>query len=147
MCIRDRFKYSPDNGAKWFEFLIPEGSYEIKDINESIGNIMKQNKHYNNINDVAYISIKANTNTLRTIMTLENKYQVDFQLKNSLASVLGFESKVYPKNTNVSENIVNILSINSIRVDVSIITGSYVNGSKQPTIYSFFPNSIPGEKL
>ena len=39
--------------------------------------------------------------------------------------------------------MVNILSINSILVNIDIISGSYVNDSTQPTIYSFFPNVSP----
>ena len=36
--------------------------------------------------------------------------------------------------------MVNILTINSILVNIDIISGRYVNGSTQPTIYSFLPN-------
>ena len=39
--------------------------------------------------------------------------------------------------------MVNILTINSILVNIDIISGSYVNGSTQPTIYSFFPDVSP----
>ena len=42
-----------------------------------------------------------------------------------------------------SENMVNILTINSILVNIDIISGSYVNGSTQTTIYSFFPDISP----
>ena len=41
----------------------------------------------------------------------------------------------------------NILTINSILVNMDIISGSYVNGSTRPTIYSFFPNVSPGYKI
>ena len=44
--------------------------------------------------------------------------------------------------------MVNILTINSILVNIDIISGSYVNGSTQLTIYSFFPKiSLSGIKL
>ena len=43
--------------------------------------------------------------------------------------------------------MVNILTINSILVDIDIISGSYVNGSTQSTIYSFFPIVSPGNKI
>ena len=39
--------------------------------------------------------------------------------------------------------MINILTINSILINVDIISGSYINGSPQPTIYSFFPNVSP----
>ena len=44
--------------------------------------------------------------------------------------------------------MVNILTINSILVNIDIISVSYVNGSTLPTIYSFFfQMSLPGMKL
>ena len=48
---------------------------------------------------------------------------------------------------NESENMVNILTINSILVNINIISGSYVNGSTKATIYSFFPDVSPGYKI
>ena len=43
--------------------------------------------------------------------------------------------------------MVNIRTINSILVNIDIISGSYVNGSTQLTIYSFFPYVSPGYKI
>ena len=43
--------------------------------------------------------------------------------------------------------MVNILIINSILVNIDIISGSYANGSTQPTIYSFFPDVSPRYKI
>ena len=43
--------------------------------------------------------------------------------------------------------MVNILTINRILVNIDIISGSYVNGSTQPTIYSFFLDISPGYKI
>ena len=43
--------------------------------------------------------------------------------------------------------MVNILTIDSIVVNIDIISGSYINGSTQPTIYSFFPNVSRGYKI
>jgi hypothetical protein len=44
-------------------------------------------------------------------------------------------------------NIVNILTVNSVFVDVDIINGIYVNGKLSPNIYSFIPNVSPGYKI
>ena len=43
--------------------------------------------------------------------------------------------------------MVNILTINSILVNIDIISGSYVNGSTKATIDSFFPDVSPGYKI
>ena len=42
--------------------------------------------------------------------------------------------------------MVNILTINSMLVNIDIMSGSYVSGSTQPIIYLFFPNVSPGYK-
>jgi len=103
---------------------------------------MKQNGH----NDDA-VKITANTNTLKSVMEISNDFQVDFRAQNSISSVLGFRNQVYEGGIHESQNVVNILSINSILVNVDVIGGSYVNGRTQNTIYSFFPNVSPGYKI
>ena len=67
-------------------------------------------------------------------MFLKNNYEVDFRKDKSINSLLGFDSKHYTTGFHESENMVNILTINSIIVNIDFISGSYVNGSTQPTI-------------
>ena len=93
------------------------------------------------------IEISANTNTLKLEMFLKNNYEVDFRKDKSINSLLGFDSNLYISGLNESENMVNILTIISIPVNIDIISGSYVNGSTQPTIYSFFPDVSSGYKI
>ena len=141
------FRYSPDDGDTWFEMCIPEGSYDIIDINDTIQQNMRQNGHYDPTNEEYYIAISANSNTLKSVLILENNYQVDFRHPNSISRVLGFYNDIYTLGFQESENVVNILSINSLLVNLDIISGSYVNSSSQNTIYSFFPNVSPGYKI
>ena len=65
----------------------------------------------------------------------------------SINSLLGFHSKLYTSGFHESQSMVNILTINSILVNIHIISGSYVNGSTQPTIYAFFSDVSPGYKI
>ena len=141
------FIYSPDNGNSWVKIKIPEGSYEIDDINNSIKHEMKERGNYDGVNEACYINISANSNTLKSIIILEKDYQVDFNHQNSLAKVLRFTNAKYMGGFHESENVVNILSINSILVNIDIIAGSYVNGTMKNTIYSFFPKVSPGYKI
>ena len=108
---------------------------------------MRKNGQYDKANDKDNVIISANTNTLKSEMIINNNCEVDFRRYNSINSVLGFDSKLYTSGFNESENMVNILTINSILVNIDIISGSYVNGSTQPTIYSFFPNVSSGYKI
>ena len=137
------FVYSPDNGNSWVKIKIPEGSYEIDDINNTIQHEMEKRGHHDPINEDYYINISANSNTLKSVLILEKDYQVDFNHGNSLAKVLGFTGTKYTEGFHESENVVNILSINSILVNIDIISGSYVNGTTKNTIYSFFSESQP----
>jgi len=149
------FRYSPgfievgrgDEGdsarqSQWVEVQISEGTYDLIEIVETIKIAMKRNGH----NDES-IKITANTNTLKSVLEIQDDCQVDFRVRNSISSVLGFRNQVYEEGIHESQNVVNILSINSILVNVDVIGGSYVNGRTQNTIYSFFPNVSPGYKI
>jgi len=89
---------------------------------------MRTNNHYDDENDKYFISVSANSSTLKMVLTLSNGSQVDFGLPNSMRHVLGFNSAVYTTNYQESDNMVSIMNINSILVNIDIITGSYVNG-------------------
>ena len=108
---------------------------------------MRKHNHYDQTSDKVYIEISANTNTLKSEMIITNNCEVDFRRYNSINSLLRFDSKLYTSRVNESQNMVNILTINIILVNIDIISGSYVNDSTQPTIYSFFPDVSPGYKI
>ena len=137
------FIYSTDNGNSWEKIKIPMGSYEIDDLNNTIQFEMEKRGHY----DEYYIKISANSNTLKSVLIIELGYQVDFNQQHSLSKVLGFTGTKYTEGFHESENVVNILTINSILVNIDIIGGSYVNGKLKNTIYSFFPKVSPGYKI
>ena len=141
------FVYSPDNGNSWVKIKIPEGSYEIDNRNNTIKHEMEKRGHYDQINEDYYIDISANSNTLKSVLILEKDFQVDFNHQNSLAKVLRFTGAKYTEGFHELENVVNILSINSILVNIDIIAGSYVNGTMKNTIYSFFPKVSPRYKI
>jgi hypothetical protein len=79
-------------------------------------------------------------------MALKNGYRVDFTDATSVGKVLGFNRQIYT-TSRASEKVVDIIKINSILISVNIIESSYVNGKKNPVIYSFFPNVGPGYKI
>ena len=60
---------------------------------------------------------------------------------------MGFTNEIIGKGYNESPNIVNIIQVNSILVNLDIISVSYVNGSASTTIYSFYRNVSPGYKI
>ena len=108
---------------------------------------MRKNDYYDKVNDKNNVEISANTNTLKSEMFLKGNYEVDFRKDKSINSLLVFDSNLYTSGCHESENMVNILTISSILVNIDIISGSYVNGSTQPTIYSFLPDVSPGYQI
>jgi len=119
-----------------------EGGYNLIDIAETIKIAMKRNGH----NDES-VKIMANTNTLKNVFEIQGDFQFDFRARNSISSVLGFRNQVYEEGIHESDSVFNILSINSILVNVDVVDGSYVNGKTQNTIYSYFSNVSPGYKI
>src|SRR6218665_291264 len=141
-------RYSPDKETTWFNINVPEGSYEIVDIDEYVQRIMKENRHYapaagdGDVGGEIYpISIQPNNNTLKSVLDIDANYKVDFTTANSIRTVLGFNSQIYSAGYNESMNV------NSLRVTSDVIGSSYSNGTTENVIYSFFPNVGPGYKI
>ena len=93
------FKYSSDGKQTWKSIKIPVGCYEIESLNDAIKRLLGSDN----------IEVKPNLNTLKCILTVKGTYAIDFSVKNSLRTLLGFEAKQYSKGVYTSENIVNIL--------------------------------------
>jgi hypothetical protein len=77
--------------------------------------------------------------------------QIDFSIKNSLASILGFKNKIYGERDYlsgfISERNININAVNSIKVLSNIANGSFNNGLQSRSIYEFFPYERSGTKI
>jgi len=141
------FKYSTDAGKTWKVITLPKGAYELQAINDKIQSQMIVNGDHNG--DEFYVTIYADISQLKSVVEITNKsYQIDFRVKNSIASTLGFKPRILWSGYNLSDNIVDITKINLLLVNVDIISGGYVNGARSPAIYSFDPNRVsPGYKL
>src|SRR5882757_2313706 len=141
-------KYSTDLGKTWKIKKLDTGSYELSSINNEIQRQMVVNGDYDHANNLFYITLTANISELKSIINITNPtYTIDFNVENSLASTLGFGPTVLGFGYHELPSIVDIIKINSIHVNLDLIEGSYVNGSREPTIYSFYPSVSPGYKI
>ena len=147
--LNNVFRYSKDGGNTWVDIELDTGSYELSAISNEIQRLMANNGDYDqNADNPYFITITANLSELKSIVHISNdNYKIDFSVSNSIGSVLGFTNEIIGVGYNESPNIVNIIQVNSILVNLDIISGSYVNGSASPTIYSFYPNVSPGYKI
>ena len=142
--VNNVLKYSKDKGVTWVTIQLDTGSYELSAISIEIQRLMV----INGADNPYFIAITANLSELKSIVHISNDlYEIDFNVPNSIGSVLGFTNETIRMGYNESPNIVNIIQVNSILVNLDTISGSYVNGSVSPTIYSFYPNVSPGYKI
>ena len=119
----------------------------ITAINAYVQRVMKDNGHYDAVNDKHCITIAANSSTLKSILEIGKNFKMDLATVNSLRLVLRFNRQIYGEGYNESENIVNILSVTSLNVTSDVIGSSFTNGVTRNIIYSFFPNVGPGFKI
>jgi hypothetical protein len=119
---------------------IPQGAYELEDIENYILNTCSRAKI------PLDFKLKANNNTLHS--ELFSSRPVDFTRPNSIAELLGFDERVLkPNRWHISERSVNIIRVNSIRVVCSIVQGSFDNGSESHIIHEFQLAVDPGYKI
>lgn len=120
---------------------IPEGSYEISDIEKYLKSQMKMKD-----DNMERITLEANNNTLKCV--LEANHEIDFTSDSSIGPMLGYDKTVLEANTkHESRKPVTITKINSIRVECNIACGSYINGRESHILHEFFPAVAPGFKI
>lgn len=124
-------------GEKKKKIHLPEGSYEINDINEYIKSHLEKGEK---------IEIIANNNTLKC--EIKSNQQIDFTAPTSIASLLGFDHEILPPNKrHASPHPVSIMKVNAILIDCNIARGSFINGVEGHTLFQFSPNVAPGFKI
>lgn len=134
----NKFHYSISEGKSNEVITIPVGSYEIGEI----GTYLEKELHKRNITFHMY----ANVNTMKC--GIKSDVFIDFTQPNTIGSVLGFNKrKLNASDLHTSDKVVNIQTVNSIRIDTDITAGSFHNGSSTHTIYEFSPNVDAGYKI
>lgn len=130
----DKFHY----GTAGDVVTIETGSYEIEDLETYIAERVKEKG--------VTFTLKPNNNTLQAKMKCNEP--ILFDKPNSIASLLGFDPRVYEANkTHVSQSEVNIIKVNVVRVECNIVRGSYDNGRESHVIHQFYPTVGPGFKI
>jgi len=132
-------KFAYKKGVAKTVLSLATGCYSIETINSAIKEMLG--------NDNDKITITSVIPQLKSAIDIAPNFAVDFTEPNSVNTVLGFDAKVLIQGYNISDNIVNINRTNTIFINCDLVTGSYVNETRQPVIYSFFPNVPPGYKI
>lgn len=115
---------------------IPQGAYEITAISEYIESVLKARSQVD-ADGGSLIKIIGNPNTLKSEILVDNvDISIDFTANDSLRNLLGFNSQVLQGSlTYDSDQQVNIKNdIESIRIQTSLVQGSYTSGSVSNSI-------------
>lgn len=130
--VNDKFYYDGNS-----VITIDEGSYEIGDIEKFITD---------NIANGVLFSLTANNSTLKANISCSK--EINFERPGSIASLVGFDNvKLVADKTHASKNPVDIIKVNTIKVECNIVRGSYDNGRGGHVIHEFYPSVPPGYKL
>ena len=127
---------------------ISTGSYEIRDIElylqtKIVAELRLNTLQQSEIEEV--LSLKPNNNTLQC--EIKCKYDIDFSPnRGTIGRLLGFSGKEILKAgvLHRSDLPVQIIKVDSIRVECNIITGAYYDDRLSHTLFEFSPAVDPG---
>ncbi|KAL4088846.1 hypothetical protein QTP88_023930 [Uroleucon formosanum] len=118
--------------------IIPTGTYELDQLEFIIQKMIPD--------FVSFFELKANSRTLKCMISCS--HDVDLGVENSIAKLLGFRNVLYTTGaTHESENIVNIMKINCIKVECNLITGTFCDGAPSQIIHELYPTVPAGYKI
>jgi hypothetical protein len=120
--------------------VLPQGAYELHDINDYVRETCTR------ANIPLMFELKPNNNTLHSEIYANRP--IDFTRENSLADMLGFKKRVLEAGKwHISDNTVNIIKVNSIRLVCNLVQGSFSNGDEAHILHEFPLAVEPGYKI
>ena len=132
--------------SSFITYELDPGIYTFKEISEALFKILQS--EYPGLRNT--IEIEYDDITMKTkLVVRQGIIAIRFDEKSFFSTVLGFnpgwDYKHYNKYT--SQKVVNLGSTNKIHLKCDCIDGSVVNGLRQPILYSFVLDKIPGYKV
>ena len=145
--VQDDVKLVLDEyNSSFVTYELDPGIYTFKDISEALFNILQSEyPGSSNVIDIEFDDITMKTK----LVVRDGIIAVRFDEKSFFSTILGFtpgwDYKHYNKYN--SQKIVNLGSTNKIHLKCDCIDGSVVNGLRQPILYSFVLDKLPGYKV
>ena len=145
--VQDDVKLVLDEyNTSFITYELDPGIYTFKDISEALFNVLhSEYPGPSNVIDIEYDEITMKTKMVVRFSVIATR----FDEKSFFSTVVGFtpgwDYKRYNKYT--SQKIVNLGSTNKIHLKCDCIDGSVLNGFRQPILFSFVLDKLPGYKV
>ena len=145
--VQDDIKLVLDEyNSSFITYELDPGIYTFKDISEALFNILQSEySGPSNVIDIEFDDIIGKTK----LDVRSGIIAIRFDEKSFFSTILGFtpgwDYKHYNKYT--SQKLVNLGSTNKVHLKCDCIDGSVLNGLRQPILYSFVLDKLPGYKV
>ena len=145
--IEDDVKLVLDEySSSFITYELEPGIYTFKDISEALLNILQiEYPGPSNVINIEFDDITRKTKLVVNIGIIA----IRFDEKSFFSTILGFTPGWDYKHYNkyISQKIVNLSNTNKIHLKCDAIDGSVVNGVRQPILYGFVLDKLPGYKV
>ena len=111
--------------------IIP-GAYELTEVAE----IIKEETNGN-------VIIELDKNTVKILMEIKQG-AINFDIKISIAPILGFRKIVYERGKYTSQKVFDIMGFSTINIHCNVISGVKNNGNNTDILYTFTLTEPPG---
>ena len=129
----------------FIKIVIPEGAYELENLDNEIKRIIIDENHYTETNYP--FKIKPNLNTQRSIIEISSPGPIiTFQPDDSIGKLLGFNKTTIFEECNLSPNLVDMISFDNIFITSDISQGMVFKGKRSGIIHNFTMDVSPGYK-
>ena len=134
----NKFKISAPTWNETFD--LPDGSYNVSEIQDYIEYIIKKHK---TIGETAPILIYANTITNRIVFKIKTGYQLELLSKETM-KLLGSTRDTIDADKN-SENVPRLENVEVVLVHCNLVNNNYQQASR--VLFTFVPNKQYGQLI
>ena len=142
--VEDDIKLVLDEyNSSFITYELEPGIYTFRDISEALFKIL-QHEYPETMSEIV---IEFDVITMKTKLVLRSGIiDVRFDEKTFFSTILGFTPGWDYKHYNkyISQKIVNLGNTNRIHLKCDVIDGSIQDGVRQPILYSFVLDKLPG---
>lgn len=140
------FQYSPDSGVTQKQIIIPDGYYQLKDIDAYIRARIAANGD-DLPGDIPPIRLLLDRSTIRVVITVAANYQVTW-IAGGLCELLGFDPGVIDGTVTPAFSADHNPDINrgtnTLYILCDLVVGTYLNGVEDQVLYSCTLKGAPG---